>query len=252
MSTDFKVKTLGKAMTILECFSVKTPELGITEISKKLGLQKSNVYDILYTFGQMGYVEQNPLNGKYSLGVKMLEFSFIVNEHMGYARIVYDIVENLANDVQQIVFFAIPMGTEVFYIYSAHPQSRLSQFPYRNIAGEKCPMYCSALGKSMLAFSPPSLMKQMERVKREQFTPNTIMTQEALEKEIELVRKRGYSTDHAEHEYNLGAVSVPVLDRSNRLVGAISIYGVCASIMERTEYYVQKLHAIALEIRERL
>ena len=49
-----KVKSLGKAMRILECF-IGRGELGVTEISSMLGLGKSNVHDILSTFITLGY-----------------------------------------------------------------------------------------------------------------------------------------------------------------------------------------------------
>ena len=39
---EIKVKSLQKALTVLDCFADKQP-LGITEISEKLGLYKSNV-----------------------------------------------------------------------------------------------------------------------------------------------------------------------------------------------------------------
>ena len=50
-----KVSSLVKAMKVLECFSMKQPELGVTEIAKSLGLQKSTVHNILSTFETMGY-----------------------------------------------------------------------------------------------------------------------------------------------------------------------------------------------------
>ena len=252
MEESFKVKTLGKALRVLECFNVRTPELGITDISRKLKLQKSNVHDIISTFEQAGYVQQNPSNGKYSLTVKMLEYSFVINEYFGYTRMAYDVVDRLSNQVQQIVFFAIPQGTDVFYLHSAHPHERLPVFPYRDIAGEKCPMYCSALGKTMLAFGEPELMKKVGESKKIRFTPNTIMSQEALVEELKLVRERGYSTDKGEHEYNLGAVAVPVMDRHGKLVAAVSIYSTWETIEKNLSEYAEHLKAAAFEIRERL
>ena len=83
-----KVSSLVKAMKVLECFSMKNPELGVTEIAKQLGLQKSTVHNILSTFETMGYLIQNPTTGKYSLGVRLLQFSYIVNNQMGYQKLI--------------------------------------------------------------------------------------------------------------------------------------------------------------------
>lgn len=67
MENEIKVKSLHKALEILNCF-VGKDSLGVTEISERFGLCKSNVHNILYTFRQMGYLEQNEATGKYRLG----------------------------------------------------------------------------------------------------------------------------------------------------------------------------------------
>ena len=81
-----KVSSLVKAMKVLECFSIKNPELGVTEISKQLNMQKSTVHNILATFQALGYLTQNNVTGKYSLGVRLLQFSYIINNQMGYQK----------------------------------------------------------------------------------------------------------------------------------------------------------------------
>ena len=58
-----KVKSLVKAMEVLECFSIKKPELGVTEIAQELHLQKSTVHNIMSTFETMGYLVQNRTTG---------------------------------------------------------------------------------------------------------------------------------------------------------------------------------------------
>ena len=75
------VSSLAKALRVLECFTVSEPELGVTEISKKLGIGKSNAHNIISTYCQMGYLQQLP-NRKYTLGYKLLEHAFIINQHL--------------------------------------------------------------------------------------------------------------------------------------------------------------------------
>ena len=60
-----KVKSLAKALRVLECFANDRPELGVTEIAKMLGLQKSTVHNIVSTFEDLGYLQQNQETGKY-------------------------------------------------------------------------------------------------------------------------------------------------------------------------------------------
>ena len=77
-----KVKSLAKALHVLECFTVQTPELGVTELAEMNGITKSNAHNILSTFQKSGYVEKLP-NGKYTLGLQFLKFAYIINQHLG-------------------------------------------------------------------------------------------------------------------------------------------------------------------------
>ena len=69
MPDDCNVKSLARAMQVLECFSVEQPELGPSEIAKTLHMQKSTVYNILSTFQKCGYLCKNPQTAKYYLGL---------------------------------------------------------------------------------------------------------------------------------------------------------------------------------------
>ena len=102
-----KVSSLVKAMKVLECFSMKSPELGVTEIAKQLGLQKSTVHNILSTFTSMGYLDRLP-DGRYTLGLKILEYAFIINQNLGYPNAVYDILVDTAGKTNEIVYFGLP------------------------------------------------------------------------------------------------------------------------------------------------
>ncbi len=78
---EIKVKSLQKALEILGCFVEKQP-LGVTEISEKLGLYKSNVHNILMTFKAMDYLEQDPETGKFRMGTAVFTLSRALRESL--------------------------------------------------------------------------------------------------------------------------------------------------------------------------
>lgn len=82
---EIKVKSLQKALEILNCFAVKQP-LGVTEISEKLGLYKSNVHNILVTFTAMEYLVQDPESGKFRLGPEVMMLSRAFRENLDIIR----------------------------------------------------------------------------------------------------------------------------------------------------------------------
>ena len=119
-----KVKSLAKSLDVLSCFSSQKPILGVTEIAEKMGVTKSNVHNILSTFTTMGYLDRLP-DGRYQLGLKMLEFAFIINQNLGYPKSIYDILVETASQTGEIVYFGLPYGDRVLYLYVAHPIDRM-------------------------------------------------------------------------------------------------------------------------------
>ncbi|WZL77391.1 IclR family transcriptional regulator [Eubacteriales bacterium mix99] len=217
-----QVKSLYKAMKVLECFTVEQPELSITEISCKLGLYKSNVYNILSTFEQLGYVSQNPENSKYRLGIKILNRSFVFNSHMSIQRIALPHMQRIADSSRENVYLAVPNGTEVVYLESCCPYGIA---PSRNLQGERAPMYCTAIGKAMLAYSPQKVIDEVYKDKVRKFTEQTITKKSKLEEELKLIQSRGYAIDDMEHEYGIRCVGMAIKNSSGEAYAGLSVSG---------------------------
>lgn len=217
---DVKVKSLGKAMEVLECFSAKQPELGVTEIARMTGMHKSSVHNILCTFEQMGYVSKNEETNRYYLGFKLVSFSYIVTNHLGLNRLMMPYLKKIANTIHEIVYLGIPAGNEVLYIDSCADDNHLLT---RNILGERAPMYCTGLGKVMLAHheAPFSLLPEA----MESYTENTITDKDVLLAELALIKARGYAVDNMEHEFGVRCVAMPVFGADEQLRCAVSVSG---------------------------
>ena len=249
--SEVKIKSLQKALLVLECFTVETPELGITEISEKLDLYKSNVHNIISTFERCGYIAQNPQTGKYRLDLKILERAFVINSSLGLHGIVHPFMTALSEEVGESVYFALPKDEKIIYLEGAYPTST---FMARSMVGEKAEMYCTALGKSILSNLPEREYEwALAHQSMKPFTGNTITERDALIHELIIVRKRGYSIDNMEHEHGIRCVSVPVFRRNRTLLGAISISGPSPRIEdELIPKLVEKLTACADQISLRL
>lgn len=239
-------------MHVLECFSAQEPELGITQISEKLQINKSNVHNILSTFAQMGYIEQLP-SGKYCLGLKMLEYAFVINEHLGYPKAVYDILSDVAEEVDEIAYFGLPRGTNVLYLYVVHPRSKIEVRPYRNILGEKAPMYCTGIGKAMLAHLPEEEWAEHIPAERTRFTEYTITDYDKIMQELRLTRQRGYAIDNRERDLRDRCVGMPVFNTQGKLVGGSSIAGYAGTMTdEKLERCSRLLAEATYKMRERI
>ena len=223
MSDDSQVKSLARALQVLECFSVEQPELGPSEIARMLGMQKSTVYNILSTFQRCGYLVQNPQTSKYYLGMKVLHLGYIVNSHHGLRDMFLPCLNRIAQETREVCYFGILDGTEVLYIESTYPSN---QQHTRNILGERAPLYCTGIGKAMLAFLPE---EQAEQViggsPLKAYTGCTITDPVVLRHHLAEIRQNGYAVDNMEHEYGIRCVAVPVFNSAGQVTAAVSVSG---------------------------
>lgn len=136
-----KCEVAGKVPEDLHsCFTIQEPGPGgLTELAERIGVTKSNIHNILSTFTSMGYLDRLP-DGRYTLGLKILEYAFIINQNLGYPNAVYDILVDTAGKTNEIVYFGLPYGTNVLYLYVAHPANRDGRPPLPGHPGGDLPL----------------------------------------------------------------------------------------------------------------
>lgn len=220
MDGDIKIKSLAKAMRLLECFSSEKPELGITEIAQDLQINKSTVYNIASTLQAMGYLSQNAETGKYSLGLRLLHFGYIINNHLGLRNFFLPYMKEVSCAIGETVYLGIPYEQEVLYIECLYTHPGTNS---RNILGERAQMHCTGLGKAMLAFLPEEKRRAYAAAPLTRYTETTITDPDLLMRELAEIRRRGYSVDNMEHEYGIVCIGVPILGNNGEVVAAISI-----------------------------
>lgn len=247
---DAKVKSLDKALTLLSAFSIQEPELGITELSRRFDLYKSNVYNLLSTFEQHGFVEKNKVTGKYRLGLKIMGLAHVVSTCMGFHSVVHRCVTELSEEIDEIVYFGIPYGDCVMYMEGGFPEKI---YNLRWVAGMTAPLVCTGIGKAMLAFIDEATREHILAKPLERFTDYTITDPGIMRAELALITQRGYSTDNMEHEYGIKCVGVPVFARTGELVGALSTTGPSLRFNEeQTALFATLLKQTAVRIRDSL
>ena len=236
---EIKVKSLQKALEILNCFAVKQP-LGVTEISEKLGLYKSNVHNILVTFTAMEYLVQDPESGKFRLGPEVMMLSRAFRENLDITKIAVPVMREIANEVQ-----------ELLYLEAVSPENQ--RLVTKSVTGECSKMYCTSVGKAVLA-----TMSEEDREKHipeelEAFTEYTITDRRELDEEIRLVRERGYAVDDMEVMFGVKCVGVALLNHEGEAEGALSISAPSLRMnKENIQKYAEILKTSARKIQKLL
>lgn len=226
---EIKVKSLVKALKILDCFTEK-PSWGVTEISERLGLYKSNVHDILTTLKAMDYLEKEEEINRYKLGMKVFALSRAMGDSFSIIKIALPYMQELANVTNERVYLAVPHDNEVIYLEATYPAESVNLM--RSILGERAQMYCTGLGKAMLAHYSNAELEQYLNRSFTAYTESSITDKEALRKELEITRQRGYAIDNMEHEFGVKCVALPIFDSNRKLTAALSVSGLSTHFTE--------------------
>lgn len=198
-------------------------EIGVTELSQKFGVSKSNIYNILQTFQVNDWVEKNQETKKYKLGIRLFELGNVVRSRLKLREIAIPFMQDLAEKTGETVHLTVCNDGEVVYVESARSKNKFAIAP---VIGRRAPLYCTGVGKAILAFQPPEKIDSIiETSDLKQFTSNTITDEKKLKEEIEYIRVKGYAIDNMEHEYGVKCVAAPIFDGHGNAFASISISG---------------------------
>ncbi len=220
MQTKKTVNSVVKALNILELLD-KHKELGVTELGERLGYDKSTTFRLLTTLKDRGFVVQNAKTHKYSNAIKLLMLGNGVLRHRNYSHNIRIELKKLAETTRETVNLVIAEGIEVIYIDRYETEDILK---LASAIGQRRPMYCTSVGKAIMAYYDPGYVESLcTHFPFEAYTEFTCTNKKALLKELELIRKRGYSIDNQEHLLGIRCVAVPILSRHNEPLAAVSI-----------------------------
>lgn len=222
-ATPYRVQVLDRACDILECLATRGPGLGVTEITDHLGLSKSTVHRILSALDQREMVQRIPPDGKYGLGIKLVELGAKAGNAYGLVERAGIYLTQLVRETGETAHLGVLSGGMVVSL-SAVESPKTLRTPAT--VGRRSPAHSSSLGKCMLAdLSKEDLAAVLERRRQERFTPNTLVTAADLISELQRVRRQGYAVDDEEFEHGLKCIGAPIHEGSGRVIAAVSIAG---------------------------
>jgi IclR family KDG regulon transcriptional repressor len=216
------VKAVNKTICLLEALA-QEKELGVTDLAERAGMHKSTVYRFLNSLKELGYVRQNSANEKYSLTLKLFELGSSVLARMELWEQAHPIMEQLAEQTRETVHLAVLDEDRPVYLGKFESTQALRVSMSSRI-GQSAPIYCTGVGKLLLAHAPPEQVKQiLERQELRRFTDRTITDRALLARELETIRRQGFAFDDEEHEVGVRCVAAPVRDSQGTIVAALSI-----------------------------
>jgi DNA-binding IclR family transcriptional regulator len=215
------IQVLQRAMRLLSSFDHDHPEMGVTELARKLDLPKPTVYRILATLESGGFIQQTA-NAKYHLGFRLAELGLLALQQVSMRDEAIPFLRDLLEEHQETVDLAVFDSGEIVYLEvleSPQPVKIAAR------AGRRLPAHCTASGKAYLAFANRDDLEAAVTRGMEPCTPHTICDLELLSEDLCLTRQRGYAVSIEEFEVGITAVAAPVIDSSGEVVAVIAIAG---------------------------
>lgn len=233
-------RSLERGLTILAAFRPGRPLLGVSELSREIGLSRSTAHRYVATLARLGYLRQDQVTRKYRLGPRVLDLGFSAISSMGLREISTPILKQLSEATGHTVNMAILDGPDIVYV----ERSRSARQDQREIdldlhVGSRLPAYCTSMGKVLLAYLPPPELEEMlgavELVRR---GPNTLVRREELVAELTGVRETGLAVNNEELAFGLRSIAAPVRGPGGDVVAAINLavhrsWGSLADLVER-------------------
>lgn len=222
MAASGSVQSVDRVLDILEILASAPGGLLLSELAAAAGLHVSTAHRLVNVLVDRGYAMKEATGGKYRLTLRTFELGSRVSGMWDLLSAARPWLDQLAAESQEAVHLVERDGNSVVYLYKAEPYRQLVRMGSHT--GLRNPMYCTGVGKSILALMAPEEVEklwQMEPITA--FSSNTITDLEHMYRELALTRERGYAMDNEEHEPGVRCVAVAIRNWEGAPVAAVSI-----------------------------
>ena len=217
------VPAVDRAAQILSLLKEKGRSMTIAEVTEATQWHKSSVHKILVTLNYHGLLDRDENTKQYSLGIALIGYGQFVMNHLDIRHEVSSLLKELSDFSGETANFSIINGKHVIITQSVESQGDLRVVPP---IGTMDPLTRKSNGKVILAALPENhVVNLVQQEGLPAFTEKSITTLQDFKKELETVRAKGYATDFEEFQEGIHAVSAPVFNADNQVIGSLTIVG---------------------------
>lgn len=234
--------TVGKALSVLDQVAEFGRPVRFTELLAASDYPKATLYRLLQTLTHQGMISFDPERGVYSLGVRLVRLAHQAWRVSSLAPIARSYIQTLSEAVGETVHLAQLDHAQVLYVDKVNAREPVEMFSQ---AGKIGPVYCTGIGKAMLAFCEPEMQSDViSQQSFHRFTPHTLGSAQELRNDLAEIKRQGYAFDREEHEPGIICVAVPILSGAGRVMGGLSVTSTTA------RHSLERLGAFAPQIAQ--
>jgi DNA-binding IclR family transcriptional regulator len=203
----YPIESVDNALKVLLLLGERS-ELRLTDVAEYLHVATSTAHRLLAMLQYRGFMRQDPRTKVYLPGTALTGVAFSILQRFDVRGVMHPFVESLNRELAETVHLAILDGSLVRFI-DAIESPQATRVGSR--LGRVMPANCTSTGKALLSTLTTA---ELERLYPAQelptLTKNSIATRDALEQELDHVRRLGYATSNQESEDGVCSVAVPL------------------------------------------
>lgn len=216
------IKSVVKAIDLLDVLAEHPEGLGATDVADLLGQRVSGIFHLLTTLNGLDIIRQDDKK-RYHLGLKLWQLGQKVSQEDELTAKLLPILKDLRDQTGETANLTIRQGDEILYIAQVSSQSQLKSFTQ---LGATAPLYCTGAGKVLWAYSPDNIKQWLlDHLELIPYTSNTITSKSELEKELEEIVLSGVGFDHEEREIGVSCIGAPIFGHFDQAIACLSISG---------------------------
>ena len=221
---DLHVRSVTRAISILEQFTLERPHPTLSEISAEIGLSKSTTHRLLSTLETEGMVDFDRRTARYRLGLKVFSLGSVAARSLGLVDQAEPLLRGITEETDETSLLLVADGDEALCLCRFDGQEPVRVLDLE--PGGHAAFNCGAAQRVLLAHQPDASWEKVVPGHVRRMTPYSLVSSEELDRDRREIRERGYSVgweDRTRHACSLGA---PVRDARGVVVAAVSISGI--------------------------
>ncbi len=213
--------TVDKALSLLDFFSEKRTEIGLSELARLSGFDKATVLRLMTSLADRGFVEQYAQSGKYRLGPALVRLANIREASFPQKAAARPILQRLSESSGETAHLVLLVRNRLETLDFI--ESRDHAIHVRMDAGERIPLHASASGIACLAYMPVEDAETVLSGTLERFTRHTVNDKKNLSKLLETTRRTGVAEVDQGFEEGVCGMAAPLFAPDGSVMGSVGI-----------------------------
>ena len=209
-----------RALKLLKLFTMEQSELSLAQLSSMSGLNKTTTHRLLRALQSEALIDRNSATSTYRLGAGLMALGVQALASSDLRRRVRPLLKSLAQETGETATLEVPIESSMLILDEVAGSHLIAATGH---VGTRWPLHATSTGKAYLAFADDNVERLFDPLKA--VTPKTVISIDALHRQLTEVRKRGYALGADELEIGYTAVAVVVRGVLGDVQGCVSLGG---------------------------